>query len=157
MVARMRRALAFVLVATACGGNAAATTTQAPAGSASIGPVNGRLDPHIIQSVVRTNFYTLFAPCYDDALRSNRHLRGRVVTKFVIDLDGSVATVADAGSDAGTNMPDLNVVRCVVRHFGDLKFPAPDGGNVTVVYPIQFNPGDDADADADAGADADAQ
>jgi hypothetical protein len=148
MVARMCRALAFVLLATACGGNAAATSAQAPAGSASAGPVNGWLDPPIIQSIVRRNF-AVFARCYNDALRSNPHLRGRVTTKFVIDLDGTVPMVVDGGSD----MPDENVVRCVVSHFRDLKFPEPKGGRVTVVYPIQFNPGDDPDA----GAKADAQ
>jgi hypothetical protein len=30
----------------------------------------------------------------------------------------------------------------VVRGFGNLSFPQPEGGMVTVVYPIMFNPGD---------------
>ena len=32
--------------------------------------------------------------------------------------------------------------QCVVRGFGNLSFPQPEGGIVTVVYPIMFNPGD---------------
>jgi hypothetical protein len=39
-------------------------------------------------------------------------------------------------------MPDQAVVGCVVRGFGNLSFPQPEGGIVTVVYPLIFNPGD---------------
>jgi hypothetical protein len=39
-------------------------------------------------------------------------------------------------------MPDDIAVDCVVGEFGKLQFPAPEGGMVTVVYPIMFNPGD---------------
>jgi hypothetical protein len=34
------------------------------------------------------------------------------------------------------------VARCVVEAFGHLVFPHPEGGMVTVVYPIMFYPGD---------------
>jgi hypothetical protein len=37
---------------------------------------------------------------------------------------------------------DNAVVACVVRGFGTIRFPAPEGGIVTVVYPIIFNPAD---------------
>lgn len=56
---------------------------------------------------------------------------------FTIGLDGSVLDTADHGSE----MPDSNVTNCVVNGFRALRFPLPDGGNVKVVYPIQFNPG----------------
>jgi len=36
-------------------------------------------------------------------------------------------------------MPD-DVTSCVVRQFGNLSFPQPEGGIVTVVYPITFTP-----------------
>ena len=38
--------------------------------------------------------------------------------------------------------PATVVVSCVVRGFGNLSFPQPEGGIVTVVYPIIFNPGE---------------
>jgi hypothetical protein len=38
-------------------------------------------------------------------------------------------------------MPDGGVVSCVVRAFYGLSFPQPEGGIVTVVYPIMFSPG----------------
>ncbi len=96
--------------------------------------VNGHLPPEVIQRVVRENFGR-FRFCYEAGLRANPSLRGRVVVKFVIDRGGAVGLSADAGSD----LPDSHVTQCVVRAFGDLSFPSPEGGMVTVVYPIVFD------------------
>jgi len=99
--------------------------------------VNGRLAPEIIQRIVRADFNAMRA-CYEDGLRHDANLQGRVTVKFVIDRDGTVQMAADGGS----TMPDAQVVACVAHAFGTLRFPQPEGGLVTVVYPIQFNPGD---------------
>jgi hypothetical protein len=99
--------------------------------------INGRLPPEVIQRIVRQNFGR-FRLCYENGMRSNPNLQGRVAVKFVIDRSGAVSMTADGGSD----LPDQSVVQCVVRGFGDLSFPQPEGGAVTVVYPIIFNPGD---------------
>lgn len=90
----------------------------------------------MIQRIVRENFGR-FRTCYEDGLRRNRDLQGKVTVKFMIDTTGKVAMTADGGSD----LPDPNVVQCIVRRFGELSFPKPEGGMVTVVYPIKFNPG----------------
>jgi hypothetical protein len=99
--------------------------------------VNGRLPQEVIQRIVRQNFGR-FRLCYENGLRTNPNLQGRVAIKFVIDRSGSVSTASDGGSD----LPDQSVVSCVVRGFGNLSFPQPEGGIVTVVYPIIFSPGD---------------
>lgn len=99
--------------------------------------VNGRLPPEVIQRIVRQNFGR-FRLCYENGMRNNPNLQGRVSVKFVIDRSGAVSMTADGGSD----LPDQGVVQCVVRGFGNLSFPQPEGGMVTVVYPIMFNPGD---------------
>jgi FHA domain len=99
--------------------------------------VNGRLPPEVIQRIVRQNFGR-FRLCYENGMKNNPNLQGRVTVKFVIDRSGAVAMTADGGSD----LPDQGVVQCVVRGFGNLSFPQPEGGMVTVVYPIMFNPGD---------------
>ncbi len=65
-------------------------------------------------------------------------MNARVAIKFVIDRSGAVTTAQDGGSD----LPDTAVVSCVTRGFTNLSFPQPEGGIVTVVYPIIFNPGD---------------
>jgi hypothetical protein len=55
----------------------------------------------------------------------------------MIGRDGGVpqATTTDR-----TTMPDPKVTECVLSHFRGLRFPAPDGGIVTVVYPLVFAP-----------------
>ena len=97
---------------------------------------SGRLPPEVIQRIVRQNFGR-FRLCYENGLRSNPNLQGRVSVRFVIGRDGAVSQVGNGGSD----MPDGGVVSCVVRAFYGLSFPQPEGGIVTVVYPINFAPG----------------
>jgi len=99
--------------------------------------VNGRLPPEVIQRIVRQNFGRLRL-CYENGLRTDPKLAGRVSVRFVIDRSGAVTSAQDGGSD----LPNAGVVACVVRAFGNLSFPQPEGGIVTVVYPIVFNPGD---------------
>ena len=99
--------------------------------------VNGHIPPEVIQRIVRQNFGR-FRNCYDAGLRTNPTLSGRVVTKFIIDRTGAVSTSSDGGSD----LPDHAVTSCVVRSFSGLSFPQPEGGIVTVNYPIIFSPGE---------------
>ena len=85
---------------------------------------------------MRQNFGR-FRLCYENGLRSSPNLQGRVSVRFVIGHDGAVSQVSNGGSD----MPDTGVVSCVVRAFYGLSFPQPEGGIVTVTYPIMFSPG----------------
>lgn len=100
--------------------------------------VNGRLPPEVIQRIVRQNFGR-FRLCYEKGLASDPKLAGTVATKFVIDTKGSVSGVT---RDASTTLTDAAVVTCVTSAFSSLSFPQPEGGIVTVVYPLIFNPGD---------------
>jgi hypothetical protein len=98
--------------------------------------VSGRLPPEVIHRIIRQNFGR-FRLCYEQGLRNNPNLQGRVSVRFVIGRDGAISNVANGGSD----MPDGAVVSCIVRAFGGLSFPQPEAGIVTVVYPIMFAPG----------------
>jgi hypothetical protein len=98
--------------------------------------VRGGLPTEVVQRIVRQNFGRLRL-CYEDGLRTHPDLTGRVATRFVIDRSGAVALAADGGSD----LPDQSVVSCVVRSFGTLTFPEPEGSVVQVVYPVIFVPG----------------
>jgi hypothetical protein len=98
--------------------------------------VNGRLPPEVIQRVVRQN-HGRFRACYADGLNRDPTLEGRVSVRFVIGQDGTVSNAANSGSD----LPDPKVVACVVRVFEMTTFPAPEGGIVTVSYPLMFSPG----------------
>ena len=96
---------------------------------------NGHLPPEVIQRIVRQNFGR-FSFCYQNGLKTNPNLEGRVTVKFVIGRDGGVQLAADGGSD----IPDQGVKQCVVSGFSSLSFPPPDNGVVTVVYPLMFTP-----------------
>jgi hypothetical protein len=115
------------------------------------GPPRGRLAPEVIQKIVRADL-SYFQACYDDGLRRDPKLMGRVSTHFVIARDGSVRDVRDAerepdpfgweapGAPVTPVLPDAQVRACVVAGFRKLAFPAPEGGFVTVTYPIMFSP-----------------
>lgn len=94
--------------------------------------VNGRLPQEAIQRVVRQNFGR-FRACYEDGLVRNPSLEGRVEVKFVIDRAGSVASASASG------FGDEGVSRCVARAYEAMSFPQPEGGIVTVVYPLVFS------------------
>lgn len=99
--------------------------------------VNGKLPPEVIQRIVRQNFGR-FRLCYENGLRTNPKLAGRVAVKFTIDRSGAVSKSGNGGSD----LIDTNVIACVVKGFSNLSFPQPESGEVIVVYPIIFSPGD---------------
>lgn len=98
--------------------------------------LSGRLPPEVIQRIVRQN-YGRFRFCYEQGLAKNPNLEGRVVVRFVIGREGTVTSVQGGGSD----LPDSNVHSCILQSFYGLSFPAPEGGLVTVSYPIAFSPG----------------
>ncbi|APR79240.1 Hypothetical protein A7982_04587 [Minicystis rosea] len=96
--------------------------------------VSGRLPPEVVTRIVRQNFGR-FRLCYEEGLRRNPVLQGRVAVRFEIGRDGSVAHMSNGGSD----LPDAAVINCIVRGFAGLSFPQPEGGTVNVVVPIHFS------------------
>jgi hypothetical protein len=132
--------------------------------------VPGTLPPAVIQKRVKANFER-FKECYEAGLGRNPTLEGRVTVRFVIARSGNATEVQALGepgatltpdpgdepffqelgwsppSPSGQAMPDPEVTACVVDGFKELVFPPPEGGIVTVVYPIYFSPGDDASKD----------
>ena len=97
--------------------------------------VSGSMPPEVIQRIVRQNFGR-FRLCYENGLRSNPNLQGRVSVRFIIGSEGSVSSLSNGGSD----LPDADVVACVVRSFNGLTFPPAESGVITVTYPILFTP-----------------
>lgn len=160
MVPKMTLLACAAAAAVACG--APSNTAQPSASPASIDPsrVKGRLPPEVIQKVVRDNFGGM-RKCYEAALGKDPQLTGKITTRFIIERDGRVSSATDihdapapeelervpAWLDLGPlkaepRFPDATVVACVVGRFAALTFPEPQGGVVTVVYPIIFSPGD---------------
>ncbi len=99
--------------------------------------VSGRVPSQAIQRIVRLNFGRLRA-CYHRALLRKPGLHARVVTRFLIGRDGHVAGAQNVGSEPS----DPALAQCVTRAFSELEFPEPEGGVITVVYPVLFTPDD---------------
>jgi len=95
----------------------------------------GRLPPGKVQSVIRSH-HEIFRKCFEPALARDPKLKGMVSVRFVIDRDGHVSL-----SELEKSNLDDDVANCVVDGFRKLKFPRPEGGIVTVVYPMRFSPG----------------
>ncbi len=90
--------------------------------------------------------------CYEDALKKDPSLRGKVVLGLQLSDDGSVCE-SHIVSDSLQN-PDA--LTCIQNLFLGARFPAPVGGCVNVALPLVFAVGDaGAPPDAappDAGA-----
>lgn len=99
--------------------------------------VSGRLPKEVIQRVVRQN-HGRFRFCYEQGLTRNPNLQGRIEVRFVIGRDGAVQNVT---SGSGSDVPDASVKSCLLAAFYNLSFPAPEGGIVTVAYPLVLAPG----------------
>jgi Ca-activated chloride channel family protein len=129
------------------GGNHKTTPPQVRMGDTT---VSSGLPPEVVQRIVRQNFGR-FRLCYENGLRNNPNLQGRVSTRFTIGSDGAVSNVGNGGSD----LPDAGVVACVVRAFDNLSFPSPEAKTVSVVFPIMFSPdgGDASSAKAKTAPD----
>ena len=98
--------------------------------------VSGRLPPEVIRRIVRQN-YGRFRLCYENGLRKDPTLSGKISVSFEITREGDTAKIS-----AASEMKDKSVVACVQKAFAGLSFPQPDGGVVKVTYPIMFAPGD---------------
>ena len=89
--------------------------------------------------VIRTGLDSIRS-CYQQGLNEvGPSLSGRVVVKFVIAPDGSIAS-ADLAEDS---LQDEPVTDCILDRIEELEFPEPEGGGIVVVrYPFDFSSGD---------------
>jgi hypothetical protein len=114
---------------------AAPHTTAAPGHSVDVKAgsiaVSGRLAPAVIRGVMRHEFGR-FRECYE-MLPPPRPVV-MATLNFTIGTKGSV-TAAHVDSEAS---PVLG--QCLERVILALHFPAPEAGDVTVAYPMQFAP-----------------
>jgi hypothetical protein len=78
--------------------------------------------------------YGRYRRCYEAGLARDPALSGSVTTRFVIQKDGSISSQADAGSD----LPDEAVVRCIVNVPVGVMPRSEDV--VTVIYTLALYP-----------------
>jgi hypothetical protein len=95
--------------------------------------VPAKLQPHEIQSVVRSRFRH-FRACYEALLATDPKAAGSVTAKFEIDEEGMPRRVATAST-----FPEAKMDRCLAEQLGQMRFP-PSRATVQVTYPIVFSP-----------------
>jgi TonB family protein len=98
--------------------------------------VSGFLSAEQINRVVRANQAAL-RYCYESEAQHQRNLRGKVVIQWRVDRQGGVPSASVASSTLG----DAHVEGCLVRQVRKWRFPQPDGGEVSVMYPFIFGIG----------------
>ncbi|HYV47252.1 MAG TPA: AgmX/PglI C-terminal domain-containing protein [Myxococcaceae bacterium] len=95
--------------------------------------VTGGLDPELVRRVIKSHRDQI-RYCYEVELAGNASLAGKVAVKFLIGVEGQVATSQVVESTV--NSPDLD--RCVNGRVQSWVFPKPKGGVVNVRYPFVF-------------------
>lgn len=103
--------------------------------------VSGKLPSEVVQRIVRQNFGR-FRLCYENGLRTDPKLGGRVTLTFTIRRNGTVES-----SSATSDLAIPEVAACMARGIDGLTFPEPEGGVVKVSYTVLLAPGEPA-ADA---------
>ena len=93
----------------------------------------GSIDIEEVQQVIRANMGRIKV-CYREGLRENPDLRGEVKVLFTIGLDGRVVSMSIASS----TLNNRNVENCILLRFSRMQFPRPQGGPVTIKYPLIF-------------------
>jgi hypothetical protein len=93
----------------------------------------GDLDPAKVASIVRSHLGEL-KDCFDQALRTNPNLAGKIVLHWTIQSSGSVTAISlESNTVADRAMPP-----CIQAKLAAWHFPPPTGGAVEVSFPFVF-------------------
>ncbi len=98
---------------------------------------SGEFDASVVVGMIRKRIRAI-QRCYENELRRNPTLSGKVVVEFTIQTTGSVTDAKATTNSTG----DAAVASCVVQTIRRFRFndPAPEGGSVTFSYPFVFAP-----------------
>jgi len=107
-----------------------ARVTAAPAGIRG----EGTLDRGAIQKVVNAHLYQVQG-CYERQLAKDPSLSGKIFFDWVVGLTGGVVSVRVGRS----TIHSVETTTCIQSAIQGWKFPAPQGGTVTVTYPFAFS------------------
>ncbi|MCB9653455.1 MAG: AgmX/PglI C-terminal domain-containing protein [Deltaproteobacteria bacterium] len=97
--------------------------------------VDGDLSQDQINGVMKRQLKALRS-CYENALKRDKSLSGKIVIEFEILESGKTSNVKvrDVSLKSG------DVADCIARRAKFWRFPKPDGGSVLVAYPVVFTP-----------------
>lgn len=118
----------------------ASTTEQAAAASIGGEPILstpmiiGGIDNGVVEQGI-VNHMSHINGCYESQRASNPSLAGKVLVKFQIGMDGSVANA----STRSTSLRDELTEACVNAEVNKVMFPPLEGGRLAIVhYPFTF-------------------
>ena len=97
---------------------------------------SGEFDSNLVVQTIKTRLRAI-QMCYEQQLRRNPNLAGKVTIEFTIQPRGNVTDVKVKENTTG----DAAVGTCVANTVGLFRFnPGPEGGSVTYAYPFVFAP-----------------
>jgi TonB family protein len=97
---------------------------------------SGEFDSNLVVSTIKARLRAI-QMCYEQQLRRNPTLSGKVAIEFTIQPRGNVTDVKVKENTTG----DAAVAQCVAKTVGLFRFnPGPEGGSVTYSYPFVFAP-----------------
>ncbi len=95
--------------------------------------IDGSLDAAAVISVVRRGKGGVIH-CYENALKRNPNLSGKVELQFTISTVGKVSSAEIGGDTLG----DEEVNRCIISLVKNWRFPPAEGGEAHFAYPFIF-------------------
>ncbi len=95
--------------------------------------IQGSIPKEVIAKIIADNIGK-FKYCYDRQVQVQPNLGGKILTNFIIGLQGRVTSTRIKRS----TMNSPPVERCVQNVLRRLRFPKPGGGIVDVTYPFHF-------------------
>jgi TonB family protein len=96
----------------------------------------GEFDSNVVVSTIKARLRAI-QMCYEQQLRRNPSLAGKVTIEFTIQPRGNVTDVKVKDNSTG----DAAVGTCVANTVSTFRFnPGPEGGSVTYSYPFVFAP-----------------
>lgn len=97
--------------------------------------VDGSLDPKEITAAIKRRLAGI-KRCYEQQLKRNPKLAGKIVITFVIDGSGKVSEAYVESNSMG----DSTVAQCILGLIRRVRFPKPDEGTVQASFPFVFTP-----------------
>jgi hypothetical protein len=94
----------------------------------------GRLEESAIRRTIQAHTSEV-RRCYERRLKRVPTLRDRVVMHFTVGADGTVTEARAEGGEA-----DPTIVTCLESAVRSWTFDRPEGGAVSIVYPLTFAP-----------------
>jgi len=96
-----------------------------------------------VRQRIRDDYIPLARDCYQQGLKRNPRLAGKLVTSFrIVGTKGTGGLIdwVDTASEDNT-LDDRDVIECLKQSMYSVTFdPPPDDGIVTVTYPLRFSP-----------------